>query len=135
VPNIKKAPQRRVFQATGGGGRGKIPTQHEKRERVRVLRVWTTNGRWEGGGETGRTRKMRNRFAFFVFGQRIAAEHEKCATNGAFFVFGRWEGGGETGRGCWWLREGGGGGKIPTKHKKRECFRVFRVWTKNNCRK
>ena len=61
-------------------------------------------GGYGRGGEGARyppNTKNAKMIAFFVFGQRIAAEHEKCATNGAFFVFGRWEGGGETGRQCW----------------------------------
>jgi len=60
-------------------------------------------GRWERAGETGEgvggygsragyppNMKNANVFAFFVFGQRIAAEIEKRATNGAFFMFGDW---------------------------------------------
>jgi len=61
-----------------------------------------------------------------MFGQRIAAEHKKCATNGTFFVFGRWEGGGETDRGVGDCREGGGG-KIPTKQEKHAANGTFFV--------
>ena len=65
--------------------------------------VFFVFGRWERAGETGEgvggygsgagyppNTKNANVFAFFMFGRRIAAEIEKRATNGAFFVFGDW---------------------------------------------
>ena len=45
----------------------------------RVSRVWHAQNM-----------KTANTFAFFMFGQRIAAENEKRATNGAFFMSGGW---------------------------------------------
>ncbi len=76
---------------------------------------------WEWAGYPPNTKNV-NVFAFFMFRPRIIAEHEKCATNGVFFMFGRWEGG------YYWLWEGEGRSRIPTEHEKRAICGTFFVF-------